>query len=107
MKKILITGGSGLLGQELIKINSGIVAPTHTEFDVTNADNVLYDLEWYHPNIIIHCAAILDDKILKKEPYRVIETNIIGTSNLAIACIKHDIRLVYLSTDYIYKGTKG
>lgn len=108
MKKILITGGSGLLGKELVKINSDIIAPSHSELDVTNIDNLLHDLgHWYRPSTIIHCAALLDRKIFTRHPEKAIETNIIGSANLAIACIKYNIRLVYLSTDYIYPGTKG
>lgn len=106
--KILITGGSGLLGQELLKIDSEIISPTHTEFDITNIDNIIHDTQFYYrPNIIIHCAALLNDKEISKHPEKAIETNIIGTANIAMTCIKLGIRLIYLSTDYVYQGNKG
>jgi len=42
MNKILITGGSGLLGKEILKINPEILAPNHSEFDITNY-NQMFD----------------------------------------------------------------
>jgi dTDP-4-dehydrorhamnose reductase len=108
MNRILLTGGTGLLGQELKKIDPSIDTPTHNEMDITNYDNILYDCQgMYHPNIIIHCAALLDDKIIKKHPNKAIETNIIGTANVAMVCNKLKIRMIYISTDYVYKGDKG
>ena len=38
---------------------------------------------------------------------RVWEANIIGTSNVVLACMKYNIKLVYISTDYVYPGTDG
>lgn len=104
--KILLTGGSGLLGQELLKINPNMIAPPSRFFDVANIRDIekLQNLEL---DIIIHCAALLDNWALEKRKDRVIETNIIGTANLAARCIRSSIRLVYLSTDYVYPGTKG
>lgn len=107
MKNILLTGGSGLLGKELVKIDSSIESPIHEKFDVSHEWHMKYYLDWFNPDIIIHAAAILDTNLLEKRPDKVIETNIIGTANLAKICWGRNIRLVYLSTDYIYKGDKG
>jgi dTDP-4-dehydrorhamnose reductase len=106
--KILLTGGSGLLGTELLKLNPNIISPSHADFDVMNGEEVVHDITFfYKPELIIHCAAILDVKTLENHPAKAIETNIIGTANLAIACIRNNIRLVFISTDYIYPGTEG
>ena len=105
--KILLTGGTGLLGKELIKIDDSIITPTHQELDITNIDNIRDQIEWVRPNIIIHAAAICNSEKVIKYPTKVIETNIIGTSNIAICCIKYKIRLCFISTDYVYKGDKG
>lgn len=108
MKRILLTGGSGLLGQELLKINPSMISPSHTDLDVTLQENTIHDLSFYYkPDVIIHCAAILDPKKLETRKDEVINTNIIGTANLAIACIQNNTRLVFISTDYIYPGTEG
>lgn len=106
MKKILLTGSSGLLGQELLKINPNMIAPPSTFFDISNIRDI-ERLQRLGLDMIIHCAAILDNWMLDKRKDAVIETNIIGTANLAVACIKSNIRLVYISTDYLYPGDKG
>tara|TARA_R110002126_G_scaffold231947_1_gene376500 strand:- start:75 stop:629 length:555 start_codon:yes stop_codon:yes gene_type:complete len=43
----------------------------------------------------------------QKYPIESINANIIGTSNVTMACIKRGVKLVYISTDYVYPGTKG
>lgn len=100
--KILLTGGSGLLGKELLKINDKIIAPSSDSLDVTSKKSVGH-LYWEKPDIIIHAAACLSEKFNDD----LISINIIGTANIAIVANDIGARLVYLSTDYIYKGTKG
>ncbi len=105
--KILITGGSGLLGQELIKIDSNIIAPSKKDMDVRNFGYLMIQIETHKPDVIIHCAAVKDNRLIEKDPRSAIEINISGTANLAIACLDLGIRLVYLSTDYVYPGDHG
>lgn len=107
MSRILLTGGSGLLGKELLKINSSIIAPSSTEMDIVLDFDVNYEIQNCKPDIVIHCAALLDDKTINSKPHHAIMTNIIGTANVAMVCSRMGIRLVYLSTDYIYKGDRG
>lgn len=63
-------------------------------------------MEHERPSTIIHCAAIKSEKV-DEDPIKAINVNIIGTSNLAKYCIHHNVRLVYISTDYVYPGTTG
>ena len=42
-----------------------------------------------------------------ESPIETLQTNIIGTANISALCIKHDIKLIYISTDYVYPGIKG
>jgi dTDP-4-dehydrorhamnose reductase len=42
-----------------------------------------------------------------KDPSESIKSNIIGTSNVVLACMEKNIKLVYVSTDYVYPGTSG
>lgn len=105
--KILLTGGSGALGVELLKINKNIVCPTHEELDVCLWDKCKPYIDSMKPDIIIHAAAVTDNRIVEKNPQTAIETNIIGTANLSIICCLLKIRLIYISTDYVYKGDRG
>jgi dTDP-4-dehydrorhamnose reductase/SAM-dependent methyltransferase len=105
--KIVLFGGSGLLGQQLLKLNENIIAPSHNEVKIEDRDMVLNFIEKHKPDIVINSAAFLDNRKIEKDPTIAIETNIIGSANISLACIKHKARLVYISTDYIYKGDKG
>lgn len=94
MRKILLTGGSGLLGKELQKneslLNGEVDAPTHKEFDiVTDKLLVTYDL-------IIHAAAYTNLIKAEEEKLNCYLTNVIGTKRLASS----GIPIVYISTEY-------
>lgn len=57
---------------------------------------------------IFHAAALTKPMVLHEEdPARSILNNIIGTSNVAMACISHGIKMVYISTDWVYSGKGG
>lgn len=105
--KILLTGGSGLLGQELQKIDSEIIAPLRKDMDVRSFGFIMAQLEKHNPDVVIHCAAFKDNRLIEKDPRSAIEINIAGTANIAIACLELGIRLVYISTDYVYPGDHG
>lgn len=106
--KILLTGGSGILGKELLKLNKNIIYPPREEMDVYEYDDCLRQINKYKPDVIIHAAAITDNRIVEKNPVSAIYVNIIGTANLAMLCYEYNIRLVYISTDYVYAdGSHG
>jgi len=105
--KIVLFGGSGLLGKELLKINKDLIAPTHDEVSIENLKLVEDFIAKHKPDIVINSSAFIDNRKIEKDPTIAIQTNIIGSANISLACIKHKARLVYISTDYIYKGDKG
>ncbi len=103
-KKILMTGGSGLLGKEIKKLDLAITAPSHAEMDITDYKSVFSVLEKYKPDIVLHLAAATHPPEHEKNPELGILVNIIGTANLARAAHCLGARLVYTSTDYLYIG---
>lgn len=103
---IVVTGKTGLLSQELKKLNNNIICLSSTDFDITQPD-IQLKLEKISPNIIVHVGAITNSNNVKQNPTQAINVNIIGTANIANFCIKNNIRLVYISTDYVYEGTVG
>ena len=110
MKKILISGGGGNLATELIKANNNynIIALSKKQLDVCNLDNIEQVIGDYKPDIFIHTAALTRPMIKHIEsPETSIASNIIGTSNVTLACIKYKIKLIYISTDYVYPCIKG
>jgi dTDP-4-dehydrorhamnose reductase len=105
--KILIFGGSGSLGTELRKLNKDIIAPTHSKCNIVDGEVVWDCLRINKPDLVINCAAVLDNRTIEHDPCRTINVNIIGSANVAWACAALGIRYVYISTDYIYKGDRG
>jgi len=109
--KILLSGGSGLLAKHLVQTNREheIIAPKHLKMDITKYNEVIRSITYYRPEIFLHCAA-MTTPMENHDQYQgmSINTNIIGTANLAMACHhSRRTRLVYISTDYVYPGTKG
>jgi len=105
--QILLTGGSGLLGTELQKLEPGLLAPSHEEFDITDAAAVSAYVAAAKPDIILHAAAMTNNREVEANPQAAQLVNVDGTANLATACDGSRIRFVYLSTDYVYKGDRG
>ncbi len=102
--KILLTGGSGLLGREILKLDPGLTAPGHEELDITQGLSVQEAFKRHRPDAVLHLAA--DTNTLEQEthPEKGLQTNIIGTGHVAMVCMEQKIRLVYTSTDYVYQG---
>lgn len=105
--QILLTGGSGLLGTEIQKLHTGVLAPDRKELDICDAKAVAEYVLDVAPDTILHAAAVTNNRDIEADPDEALAVNIIGTTNIARACLRTTIRLVYLSTDYVYKGDRG
>lgn len=102
--KILMTGGSGLLGSEIRKIDAALITPLQEEMDITDLQQVRTMLQRERPDCVLHLAAATKPPEHNEHPEKGIAANIIGTANVAMVCQELGIRLVYTSTDYIYAG---
>ncbi|MHA7646510.1 sugar nucleotide-binding protein [Nitrosopumilus sp. S4] len=105
--KILTSGSMGLLGRQLKQIDPSIISTTRKELDVANRTSVLEQIKLHKPDVFLHLAAFTDNRKLENDPKKAIMDNIIGTSNVTISCLETKVRLVYISTDYVYSGKKG
>ncbi len=108
-KTILLTGSSGKLGRILLsKLNtSDFLAPTRSEMDITNKEQVVEYFKTHKIDLIIHCAAFTNMFECEKNPLNALNVNIGGTNNLVEEALKKEIRFIYISTDYVYPGTNG
>lgn len=108
MKNILITGAAGKLGATLLKCLPNAFAGTRTNFDITNAA-MMHDFFEKNASIdtVVHCAALVSPPKVNEHIADAIQANIIGTALLSIACYQRNIRLVYISTDYVFSGEQG
>lgn len=104
--KIAVTGRRGLLSSELQSIDESIVALSKEEFDVYD-ESVIEKLSKLNPDIVIHSAAITSSKEITKNPVPAMRVNIIGTARIAEYCYTRNKRMVFISTDYVYPGTRG
>ena len=112
MKTILVSGGSGKLASHLVRHGNEtghfVASQTRQEMNVTNRQSIARALDAYKPDIFIHSAAYT--RPMNKHqvnPDISLETNIVGTSNVTLECMKRAIKLVYISTDYVYPGIEG
>jgi len=110
MIKVLVTGSNGMLGQDLVPIleqyGYNIIKTTSKTMDITNSDVVTSFITKESPDIVIHCAAYTNVDGAESDLQCAENVNVIGTENVAKICGKKDIPLVYISTDYVFDGTK-
>ncbi len=111
--KYLITGVKGQLGYDLVRelqkkgvANEDILALDKEQMDITNRDQVIDIVCNYNPDVIFHCAAwtAVDKAEDMEEVVR--KVNVEGTKNMTEASIMVNAKIVYISTDYVFDGTK-
>jgi len=104
-----MTGGHGLLGGELRKLLSFIIAPPQNEWDVTDASRCIEMIKKYQPDVVVHAAAYTDVAGAEKNKELCRHINVGGTRNIALAINKTApaTHLIYISTDYVFSGDKG
>jgi len=110
MKKILITGAEGQLGQALIKsVPSGLqaVPANRKTIDISNASSVSDWVSAHNPDAIINAAAYtaVDQAETEIDLARSVNTN--GPMHLATAAAVAGIPLVQVSTDFVFSGKSG
>jgi dTDP-4-dehydrorhamnose reductase len=122
MKNVLITGGSGLLGQHLniaiakkfnlcttYKNNQGNCKEfSSSKINILNENDLEMIFHGFKPEFVIHTAAISNPLPKENQPAKeYFETNVTATKNLAILCEKYKAKLIYISTDLVYAGYRG
>ncbi len=105
--KILLTGGSGLLGSTIRKSAVDIIAPDEDEFNILNLDQMNAYLDNCQPEAILHGAAFTSPPLVDKDPVTAMQVNIVGTANMVAIASERNLRLVYISTDYVFRGDRG
>ena len=104
--KLLITGGKGMLGRTLRKefADCETVIADLPEADITDAAGFDAFLARHKPDAVIHCAAMTAVDKCETETESAYKLNSFGTANVAAACHRHGIRLIAISTDYVFDG---
>lgn len=110
MKKILVVGGNGQLGQCIRKI-AGDFSDLY-EFDFTDSgtlditDDSAVHSYFYHerPTFCINASAYTAVDLAETDSEKAFAVNAYGVANLAEACADHNTVLIHVSTDYVFDG---
>ncbi|MCL2247810.1 MAG: dTDP-4-dehydrorhamnose reductase [Oscillospiraceae bacterium] len=111
---ILVTGAVGQLGSDVVaELNRRklrcmgvdmVSAPGVDVLDITNKEAVFEYIRLKQPKSIIHCAAYTAVDKAEDESELCFKVNVSGTEHLALAAREIDAEMIYISTDYVFKG---
>ena len=109
--KYLITGVKGQLGYDIVRElekrdEHEYLALDAEEMDITDRDKVREVIMEYQPDAIFHCAAYTAVDKAEDNVETCEKVNVEGTRNIAEAAREVGSKLIYLSTDYVFDGTK-
>ena len=109
MSKILVTGSDGRFGKIIKKFNDKrFIFRNKKELNILSNQSIKNNIKKYKPKIILHLAGLSRPMdIHEKNIINSINLNIIGTCKLVNEASKFGIKIVYLSTSYVYPGNKG
>ncbi|MBQ8326747.1 MAG: dTDP-4-dehydrorhamnose reductase [Lachnospiraceae bacterium] len=106
--KVLVTGVKGQLGfdvvRELEKRNMEAVGVDIEEMDITDAQSVDRVIREAAPDAVIHCAAYTAVDAAEDNEELCRKVNAEGPQNIANVCKALDIKMIYISTDYVFDG---
>ncbi|MGI8748596.1 MAG: SDR family oxidoreductase [Deinococcus sp.] len=105
--KVLLTGGSGRLGRELLSLLPDVAAPIRSELDVTSWESVRDGVRVAHPQVVVHAAAYTDVAGAETDRDTCWQVNVAGTRHVARAAAEVGAKLVHISTDYVFSGEQG
>ena len=107
--KVLVTGVGGQLGYDVVKrceqSNIEVIGIDIADADITNEQEIKTYIGSVSPDVVVHCAAYTAVDRAEEERGTCYNINVLGTRYIAEACKTLDIKMVYISTDYVFDGT--
>ncbi len=125
MKRVLVCGSNGLLGQRLALVLDGeseyeVLHTSHhrsfvseqnlfdyTQLDISNRSDVKSLISSYRPDIVLNAAAMANVDHCEKEREQAWKMNVTGVEHLVEVCRRIDAKLIHVSTDYVFDGKLG
>ncbi len=108
MPKILVTGSEGRFGKVLSKLNKKLILRNKKQLNILSTASISNNFNKYKPSHILHLAGLSRPMEIHEQNIRKsIDLNIIGTCNLVKEASKKGIKIIYLSTSYVYPGKAG
>jgi dTDP-4-dehydrorhamnose reductase len=110
--RVLITGAGGQVGRELVSIFESrsrheVFGLDHVGLDIGDRDAVLAAVSGIDPDLIINPAAWTAVDACESDPDRAHRVNALSVRHLAEGARRNDSRLIHVSTDYVFDGTKS
>jgi dTDP-4-dehydrorhamnose reductase len=108
--KVLVTGAGGQLGHDVVAVcqaaGDEVVAAEHARLDVGHRDQVDQMIRSTEPDVVVHAGAWTAVDACESDPDRAYRVNALGTRWVADAARRTGSHLCYVSTDYVFDGTK-
>ena len=108
--KVLITGANGQLGWELqrtVPDNKSAIALNSKQLDITSQSSVDHAIQEYHPDVLVNAAAYTAVDNAEKEKEKAFSVNACGAGTLAEVSHTNGIRMIQISTDFVFDGKKS
>jgi len=109
--RIVVTGAGGQLGVEVVAAGQArghtIVGLTREDLDVTDADAVMKAVRASTPDVVIHTAAWTAVDACELDAARAHRVNALGTQHVVAAARATGSRVLFISTDYVFDGSKS
>ncbi|MDY7031683.1 MAG: dTDP-4-dehydrorhamnose reductase [Thermodesulfobacteriota bacterium] len=106
---VLVLGADGMLSRDVIKtlkLKYEVCGRDCGDFDITEENTTRQRILEIDPDIVINTAAFTDVDGCEVEVEKAFMVNAQGAKNVALACKEGKIKLVHISTDYVFDGTK-
>lgn len=108
--RVLVTGAGGMLGRAVTEhfeaAGTAVTAVPHDRLDVCDRDAVLQAVTTVRPDAVVHLAAWTAVDDCEHDPDRAFRVNALATRHVAEATRRAGAHLLYVSTDYVFDGTK-
>jgi dTDP-4-dehydrorhamnose reductase len=106
--KVLVTGAGGQLGTDLLAAGARyeMLPARRADLDVADRDAVLAAVFATRPDVIVHAGAWTAVDACESDPDRAFRVNALGARHVAEAARRSGAHLLYVSTDYVFDGTK-
>jgi dTDP-4-dehydrorhamnose reductase len=110
--RVAVIGSAGQLGTDLVDIlrevgNYEVFGFAHREIECSDPISIEKALKTARPEVVINCAAFVRVDDAEARPEDAFRVNGVGALNVARVCAGLDALCVYVSTDYVFDGTKG
>lgn len=108
--RVLLTGASGQLGRALSATappGIELTARSRAQLDIADADAIAQAFAHVQPHVVLNAAAYTDVDGAESDTAAALRTNAEGVARLAQACARQAARLIHVSTDFVFDGSKS